>query len=193
MGKSLPRGFESLLLRCDRAESGDVGTIVRKFGAVGLACVVCAGCGPAARQAAPSHVATRLERDWLHVSGVHGTSAPVAHGPVARRLAQRLRSASLRAGAQVVSLRVYRLSEPAPALVLATGDPAGFLRHRLKPIVDLLAAGPHYLDVVDRSGARVLEWYWGANEGALGVRPGLEGCSPVVAMGWQNIPPCPVS
>jgi hypothetical protein len=38
----------------------------------------------------------------------------------------------------------------------------------------------------------VLEWSLAGNGGSVYVKPGLESCSPVVALGWPwNLPPCP--
>jgi hypothetical protein len=95
-------------------------------------------------------------------------------------------------GVQIVNVSAYRMQSSSPAITLAVSDPASFLKHRLDPIVR--ATSPYeeaYIRVVDASGGAVLEWYKTGAGGALYVRPGLEGCSPIGAQGWGNIPSCP--
>jgi hypothetical protein len=136
-----------------------------------------------------------LERQWLARLGLT-LSAPAVTSARADRIAESIRRAAEKPGVQVVSLKIYAAPAPAPALVLAVARPTFFLRHQLKPILSRLG-DPRYLRIVDAKAKRVLEWYGApargalASEGALGVRHGLEGCSPIVALGWSRIPPCP--
>jgi len=84
---------------------------------------------------------------------------------------------------------------PAPDLVVATTEPARYLKHGLTRVTRILSpSNDLYLAVVGRQGKLVLEWTHAANSGSLYVRPGLEQCSPVVAFGWpRNLPTCPSS
>jgi hypothetical protein len=136
-----------------------------------------------------------MEQQWLEELGLT-PSSPTASGARASRLAKSIRKAVKKSGVQVqiVRLKIYSrtpLSGLAPALVLAVIKPAYYLRHRLRPILPLLASSA-YLRIVDGRARRALEWYGTPNGGALYVRPGLEKCSPIVAFGWPiNLPPCP--
>jgi hypothetical protein len=145
-----------------------------------------------------------MERNWLGRLGLT-LSAPAATGVRVDRRAESIRRAVQKPGVQVVSLRIY--STPAlapslaPALVLAVARPAYFLRHQLKPVLPHLATSgnvnAYYLRIVDGQAKPVLEWTGSSlrgatnSEGSLSVRPGLEGCSPIEALGWMRIPPCP--
>jgi hypothetical protein len=95
-------------------------------------------------------------------------------------------------GVQVVNITTYRTPALSPAITLAVFEPAAFLKHRLDPIVQ--ATSPYsaaYVRIVDAAGGRVLEWYKTGSGGALSVRPGLQGCSPISNQGLGNDPPCP--
>ena len=105
----------------------------------------------------------------------------------------RLERAVTSAGATVVRLSFEWINGPAPDLVIATTDPAHYLKHGLPQVLRALRRAPTlYTAVVDHTGARVLEWSHAGNEGSVYVKYGLERCSPVVAIGWpSNLPPCP--
>ena len=99
-------------------------------------------------------------------------------------------------GVEIVRLKIYK-APSATSLVLAVVRPAYFLRHQLKPILTHLG-DPVYVRVVDGKKRAVLEWYSAVargkspSGGSLYVRHGLEGCSPIVALGWFEVKPCPV-
>ena len=146
-----------------------------------------------------------LELNWFARLGLT-PNPPAATSVRADRLAESIRRAVRKPGVQIVSLRIY--STPtltpslAPALLLTVARPAYFLRHQLKPVLPLLTArqgrlGAYYLRIVDGQKKRVLEWTGSSlrgskeSQGSLYVRPGLEGCSPITALGWDLVPPCP--
>jgi hypothetical protein len=105
----------------------------------------------------------------------------------------RLKRAATAGGAKVVRLSFEWINGPAPDLVIATTEPARYLKHGLPQIVRALRRAPAlYIAVVDHTGARLLEWSHAGNEGSVYVQHGLERCSPVVAIGWpSNLTPCP--
>ncbi len=119
------------------------------------------------------------------------------HPPVPARLVaparQRLERAVTAGSGAVVRLSFLWISGPAPDLVIATADPARYLKHGLPRVVRVLrSVYALYAAVVDRHGGRVLEWSQADNEGSVFVKHGLERCSPVVALGWpSNLPACP--
>jgi hypothetical protein len=100
-------------------------------------------------------------------------------------------------GALLVRLAVRRAPEPSPELVIASASPARYLKHGLPRLLRLLRGDNSvYLAVLDGRGALALEWALNGdtnpNHGSLYVRPGLERCSPIVAVGWPSrLPPCP--
>ena len=117
-----------------------------------------------------------------------------------RRLAkvhEQLANAIRASGGEIVRLAVRRAMEPAPEIVIATGNPARYLRHRLLGVLRLMRADHNvYLAVVDQSGRIALEWAVNGdktpNSGSLYVRPALEACSPISASGNIAQPPrCP--
>jgi hypothetical protein len=105
----------------------------------------------------------------------------------------RLERAVTAGGAKVVRLSFEWINGPAPNLVIATTEPAKYLKHGLPQVVRALRrAQALYIAVVDHTGARVLEWSHAGNEGSVYVQQSLERCSPVVAIGWpSNLTPCP--
>ena len=167
-----------------------------------------AGCGTRqGQQTTPNVGALRpspTARSWFGRLGL-ALSVPVATGVRADKRAESIRRAAKGPGVQIVSLRIY--STPAlapslaPALVLAVARPAYFLRHQLKPVLPHLTTrgnvNAYYLRIVDGQAKPVLEWTGSSlrgapySEGSVYVRPGLEGCSPIVAIGWDRVPPCP--
>jgi hypothetical protein len=118
---------------------------------------------------------------------------PAVPEPVLAPMRLRLDRAVRSGGAQVVRLSFQWINGPAPDLVIATTDPARYLKHGLPRVVRALRRAPAlYTAVVDDSGGRVLEWSHAGNEGSVFVKHGLERCSPVVAIGWpSNLPQCP--
>jgi hypothetical protein len=153
--------------------------VVAGLASVGLV----AGCKGESRPSVHALPASSLQREWLaHLPTM------TAHGTRAQRLERLLRHKASASGAEIVGLRVF--PPAAPALTIAVTDPAGYLRHSLRPILVVIGGRPAYLRIVDAHGKPVLEWYQTGRAGALSVRPGLEGCSPIVAFGWQHVPPC---
>jgi hypothetical protein len=118
-----------------------------------------------------------------------------------------LTRAARRAHAQLIGLRFYRATsgKSAPAIVLAVGDPAGFLKYRLRGFLAQLHSinglyGDDYVGVVDASGRFVWEngrvHLPGTFAGSLWIRPDLDSCSPVVhsqPVTASQPPPCPVA
>jgi hypothetical protein len=90
-------------------------------------------------------------------------------------------------GVRVLQLKAAR----AVSISLSVDDPAWFLKHRLGAIVE--ATRPYdaaRIRIVDSGGAHVFDWSKWAGGGSLAVRPDLEGCSPVAALGWSAAPAC---
>jgi hypothetical protein len=119
---------------------------------------------------------------------------------VGRRVAsvrRRLAAAAISSGGLVVRLVVRRAPEPAPELVIASDRSARYLKHGLRRLLPLLQGDNSlYLAVVDARGRLALEWALNGDtnptHGSLYVRPGLERCSPIAAIGWPSrLPPCP--
>ena len=112
---------------------------------------------------------------------------------------QRLAAVTASSGGLLVRLVVRRAPEPAPELVIASTHPAGYLKHGLPHLLPLLHGDNSlYLAVLDSRGRLVLEWALSGDtnptHGSLYVRPGLERCSPIVAIGWPSqLPPCPTA
>lgn len=116
-------------------------------------------------------------------------------------LARKLVAAAERDGAAVTSLMLYRSSGSALALTIETPEPAAYLKHDLtralrvaEPPASPLAGS--YLRVLDEEGKQALiTWSVTGVEGAVGVAPKLEGCSPIVhsePYGYRPRP-CPAS
>ena len=114
------------------------------------------------------------------------------------RLTQRLLAAAASAKARVVELRVAATPARAIALTVRVSDPAAFLKHRAKALLDILnwPSVPllgYYLAAEDVSG-RI---FWDTSQlprtGAVFTIPSLDACNPVAhgdAVGF-NPPPCP--
>jgi hypothetical protein len=108
---------------------------------------------------------------------------------------ENLRQAAVQTHATVRLDRVYKLSSAygsqatAQAVEVRTDQPARYLLG----MGGLLAAAgrPAYIRVIDPRGQTVFEWYSARRQNMLYVRPGLEGCSPAIALGWSKIPRCP--
>ena len=96
-------------------------------------------------------------------------------------------------GATLVRLTI----RPAPDLVVATGTPAAYLKHRLGNVLQVVRSGrdASFVDVVSMKGAKIFEFSCVPGEGSLYVRPDLDQCSPVTHSELQGNPPppCPVS
>jgi hypothetical protein len=108
-----------------------------------------------------------------------------------------LAKATDNSGALLVRLTVRRAPEPAPELVIASAHPGRYLKHALPRLLPLLRGDNSLcLAVLDGRGRLALEWALNGDtnpsHGSLYVRPGLERCSPIVAMGWPaRLPRCP--
>jgi hypothetical protein len=169
------------------------------------AAVLFSGCGSQAQPATP-HLKvlspSAIERGWL--KGLNLTvSSPAAFTPTAARRAGAIQGLARVPGVETMRPRVYAAPALTTSLVLTVSRPDYFLRHQLKPILPQLTANGHatayYLRIVDGRGKTVLEWSGRPVRsssgkvffrGTLHVRPDLEGCSPIVAVGFSIIPPC---
>jgi hypothetical protein len=150
--------------------------------------LVVAGCGSHRLHLAAIRAAARptpTERSWLGLVGRANLKGRPRRGRLEREVAA--------GGGTVVRLSFAGTDGRAPDLVIASADPARYLRHGLGRVVRLLRHDQRlYVEVLDGRGRRVLEWTYGGSGGSLFVRPGLERCSPVVAVGWpSNLAPCP--
>ena len=110
---------------------------------------------------------------------------------------RRLVAAAARVNARIIELRTSAMPARAIELTVRVSDPAVFLKHRAKSLVDLLAFPRmpllgYYLAAEDSSG-RV---FWATSRlpgtGAVYTSHQLEGCSPVVNWGIDP-PPCPAN
>jgi hypothetical protein len=154
-------------------------------------------------KAAVSAVATArtegavAERPFLRPYDVFGSN------PTTRRVAllsRRLNTAAVLAKASIVELRIIAVPARAVALTVRVADPAAFLKHRAKSLLDLLAFPSipllgYYLAAEDSAG----QLFWATshlpNTGAVFTIPSLEACGPVPNWGGGpgfNPPPCPV-
>jgi len=76
--------------------------------------------------------------------------------------------------------------------VLATRmNPAEYLVHRARLLVNLLGHGYPYVKVVNARGARIFEWYRLPRQGGVGFPRRLTNCSPVAVSPMVLTPPCP--
>jgi hypothetical protein len=139
-----------------------------------------------------------MERAWRHRLAQSIPGNPRVSLARATSLDQRLRAAVAASGGRILRLVVHRGQEPAPELVIGSSEPAGYLKHRLPGVLRRMDGSKSiYLALVDGHAVRVLEWAinsgsGGTSRGALYVRPGLKGCSPIDAFGWSSpSPPCP--
>ncbi|MGC9974879.1 MAG: hypothetical protein ABSC36_05775 [Gaiellaceae bacterium] len=171
------------------------------------AALLFSGCGSQGQPATP-HLKvvspSATERGWLKGLNL-AVSSPAASTPAAERRAGAIQRLARVPGVETVRLKIYKTPALTTSLVLAVSRPAYFLRHQLKPILPQLTANGHatayYLRIVDDHGKTVLEWSGRPERsssggaffhGSLYVRPGLERCSPIVAVGWpMRLPPCP--
>ena len=142
-----------------------------KLAALVLSVALLAGCGNSLNLTARSH----RETQWL------GTfrAAHIASGPLAHRMAARIRKAVRESGATLVRLRIYSLPELAPSVVLVAPRPAHFLGEPLQHVFQSYGGG-HYghLLVLDPFGRFVFENFFTGNGGSAYFGPGYEGCSP---------------
>jgi hypothetical protein len=112
-----------------------------------------------------------------------------------------IRNAARKSGADVVRLEVHRPYGVAVALSLSAGDPASFLKTKLRPLlVSLDAFRPRleglYLAVLDNRRRLALEWgSWTRNPaGTYWVRRDLANCSSIRQSeppGTEPPPACP--
>jgi hypothetical protein len=140
---------------------------------------------------------TKIELLWRRRVARLAVGNPVVSERKARAVRRELAAATAVSGDLLVRLVVRRAPEPAPDLVVAAGSPARYLRHGLPRLLPLLrGSNSVYLAVFDSRGRLALEWALNGDtnptHGSLFVRPGLERCSPIVAIGWPSqLPPCP--
>lgn len=125
--------------------------------------------------------------------------------PVGRRQAnaivKAIRAAAKRSGGEVARLEVHRPYGVAVALVVATRDPASFLKTKLRPLMTSLDRQRSrleglYVAVLDETRRLALEWgSWTRNPaGNYWVRHDLAECSPIeqsAPPGSDEPPPCP--
>jgi len=163
--------------------------------AAGLLLTACGGPTQHRARAVAPLGPSKFEREYF--ADFHTTSqrATPARDSAAAQLAQRLRHLAAAQGAQVVSLRVYRLAREAshvPVLTIAVARPAPFLRDSLTDLVRALNPGPYYLRVVDPDARRVLElWTPRRGRGGYSVEPRYAGCNLITESGLGGRPPCP--
>jgi hypothetical protein len=129
---------------------------------------------------------------------------PTATARRAAELRRRLLGAARGARARVIEVRIIVLPARAIALTLRVADPAAFLKHRARTVLNHLIklraplAG-HYVGLEDSHGRLV--WAWsgihlsenGVYSGGLFVIPRLDRCSPIAhseLVGFEP-PPCP--
>lgn len=156
-----------------------------------------------------SHAPQAFSLSGAHVRSQWEAELPKAGARIApmRGEAADLTQAARRARAHLIGLRFYRASsgKPAPAIVLAVGDPAAFLKYRLRGFLAQLHSinglyGDDYVGVVDAIGRFVWEngrtHLPGTFAGSLWILPDLDSCSPVVHSQFVTAsqpPPCPVA
>jgi hypothetical protein len=140
---------------------------------------------------------TRVELLWRQRVARLAVGNPIVSERRVASVRQRLAAVTASSGGLLVRLGVRRAPEPAPELVIASIDPARYLKHGLPHLLPFLHGDNSlYLAVLDERGRLVLEWALNGdtnpNHGSLYVRPRLERCSPIVAIGWPSqLPPCP--
>jgi hypothetical protein len=166
---------------------------------VAVACVAVAAAS--ARVARHGHMvripASATEMRWRKQVSYMTSGNPRVPLRAAAATRRRLLATIEASGGKAVRLDVRRAMQPAPEVVIATNDAAAYLKYELKPILRIMRRDRNvYLAIVDGSGTRVLEWAINGdktpNSGSLYVKPGLERCSPIVALGWpMHLPPCP--
>jgi hypothetical protein len=149
--------------------------------------------------AVPVRQPTQVELLWRARVARLTVGNPVVSERRALRVRRRLAATTAASSGLVVRLAVRRAPEPAAELVVAAARPARYLRHDLPRLLPLLRGeNSVYLAVIDGRGRLAFEWALNGDtnpgHGSLYVRPGLERCSPVVAIGWPSrLPPCPAS
>jgi hypothetical protein len=126
---------------------------------------------------------------------VFGSNPPAARVALLR---QRLTAAAAREKARVVELRVAATPARAIALTVRVADPAAFLKHRAKTLLDIFARPGvpllgYYLAAENERGKVVWATFQLPGTGAVFTIPRLDACSPVShsdAVGYQP-PRCP--
>jgi hypothetical protein len=173
-------------------------------GALIVSCVLAvtaSGCGATAHKRSSATIRpTATELLWRKRVARVAIGNPIVPARRVATLRRRLVTATVATtGGSLVRLRVRRAPEPAPELVIAADRPARFLKHALPRLLPLLRNDDSvYLAIVDRRSRLVLEWALNGgsnpNRGSLYVRPGLEHCSPIVAVGWPSrLARCPAA
>lgn len=115
-------------------------------------------------------------------------------------LTRRLVDTSVLERAHIVELRTIATPARLIALTVRVSDPAAFLKHRAKHLLNLLwhpsiALLGYYVGVEDSTGALVFATSHLPNTGGLFVAPPLDNCSPIGhgdAITLTQPPPCPV-
>ena len=118
---------------------------------------------------------TPIEKTWKQRAFAANPEHPPVPGSVLASASKPLLQAVAAGGGKVVRLSFVW---PAPDIIVATTNPAHYLKKGLTRVTRILGHSNNlYLAVVDRDGKRVLEWSHVANSGSLYVRHDLEGCS----------------
>jgi hypothetical protein len=112
-----------------------------------------------------------------------------------------IRAAANQSGGEVARLEIHRPHGVAVALVVASRDPASFLKTKLRRLMASLDCQRSrleglYLAVLDETSRLALEWgSWTRNPaGNYWVRHDLTECSPIeqtAPPGSEEPPPCP--
>lgn len=159
--------------------------------------------GPSPRQHA-QHSSTNLsqvnvpvdntERLWRAWVSSHGFGIRVGPRYNVTSLRHRVEAAVAASGANLVRLKVWEgnAKYPPVELVVATDQPAVYLRHRLSAVLAPFDHGYLYLQVANDRGAKILEWTLRSRTGSLYVKPALDSCSPIMHTEFMKPPACPV-
>lgn len=134
------------------------------------------------------------ERQWRAWVLAHGFGIRVGPRADVTSLRQRIESAVASSGASLVRLKIWEANAKYPPveLVVTTGHPAAYLRHRLSAVLAPFDHGYVYVQVANGQGAKILEWTTRSRMGSVYVKPALDSCSPIVHGGLVKYPPCPV-
>ena len=135
---------------------------------------------------------------------INGLSPPEGTAATAHvlqvRVAEAVTNTAGMSGVETVRLQILRPQGLAFALVLRTGDPAAYMKHQLRDLLDRLRTRLRKLDgfyfaLQDATGEIVWKWAVTYRFGAASVstRPDLEGCNPIPLSRppGATIPPCP--
>jgi hypothetical protein len=137
------------------------------------------------------------------IGGLKADSAPPnwdvgtpASLPKELALARRLIATVEGDGARVVSLTLARPVGLAVSVTIQTDQPAGYLKHDLQAVLDIVrrpALAGSFVRVIDRQEGKVLEAYSAPDGGGDWTLPSLAGCNPIMHIGsFGKQKPCPV-